>query len=86
MRHEFVALLGGCIERDWIIDLVIGGVWHLLVASVNGRATSVNKVLDLVVSTGFEDVIETYKIALNVSIRIGYAVTDACLCCQVYND
>lgn len=27
VRHEFVALLGGGIERDWVIDLVIGGVW-----------------------------------------------------------
>ena len=35
MCHEFVALLGGCIERDGIIDLVIGRVWHLLVGAID---------------------------------------------------
>ena len=35
MCHEFVALLGGCIERYRIIDLVIGGVWYLLVRTID---------------------------------------------------
>ena len=35
MSHQLVALLGGCIERDWVIDLVIGRVWHLLVRAID---------------------------------------------------
>ena len=38
------------------------------------------------VSTGFQNVIKADEITFDVGIRIGNAVSDACLCCQVYND
>ncbi len=33
--HELVAFLGGGVEGDWIINLIIGAIRHLLVASVD---------------------------------------------------
>ena len=36
------------------------------------------------VSTGFQNVIKADEITFDVGIRIGNAVSDACLCCQVY--
>ena len=42
--------------------------------------------LYLVVATCFKDVVETYKVALDISIRVGDAVTNTSLSCEVYNN
>ena len=42
--------------------------------------------LYLVVATCFKNVVETYKIALDISIGIGDAVTNTCLCSEVYDN
>ena len=38
------------------------------------------------VATCFKDVVETYKVALNISIRICDAVTNTCLGSKVYDN
>ena len=42
--------------------------------------------LYLMVTTCLKDVVETYKVALDISIRIGDAVTNTCLGCEIYNN
>ena len=42
--------------------------------------------LDLVVATCLQDIVETDKVALNVSIGIGYAVADSCLSGKVHDN
>ena len=42
--------------------------------------------LYLVVATCFKDIIETYKVALDISIRVGDAVTNTCLGSKVYDN
>ena len=41
--------------------------------------------LDLVVTAGLQDIVETDKVALNVSIGIGDAVADSCLGGEVHD-
>ena len=38
----------------------------------------------LMVTTCFKDVVETDKVALDISIRIGDAIANTCLSCKVY--
>lgn len=42
--------------------------------------------LDLVVTAGLQDIIETDKVALNVSVGIGDAVADSCLSGKVHDN
>lgn len=42
--------------------------------------------LDLVVTAGLQDIIETNKVTLNVSVGIGDAVADSCLSCEVHDN
>ena len=42
--------------------------------------------LDLVVTAGLQDIVESDKVALNVSIRIGDAVADSCLSGKVHDN
>lgn len=42
--------------------------------------------LDLVVATCLQDIVETDKVALNVSIGIGDAIADSCLSGKVYDN
>lgn len=39
--------------------------------------------LDRMLSAGFQDIIETYEIALDIYVRVIDAVSDAGLCCQI---
>jgi len=51
--HELVALLGGSVQRDRVIDLVVGGVRDLLVAAVHAGGARIHEVFDLKVAAGF---------------------------------
>ena len=42
--------------------------------------------LDLVVTASLQDIVESDKVALNVSIRIGDAVADSCLSGKVHDN
>ena len=42
--------------------------------------------LDFVVTAGLQDIVESDKVALNVSIRIGDAVADSCLSGKVHDN
>lgn len=42
--------------------------------------------LDLVVATCLQDIVETDKVALYISVGIGDAVADSCLSCEVHDN
>lgn len=42
--------------------------------------------LHLIMTAGFKDIIETDKITLDIGIRIGDTVTDACLGRKIYDN
>lgn len=86
MRHQFVALLRGGIEGYRIVHLVVCGVRHLLIAAIDRGGRGIDQMLDLVVTAGLQDIIEADKVALNVSIGIGYAVADSCLSGKVHDN
>ena len=77
MRHQLVGLLGSSIQRDRVIHLIIGGVRHLLIASIDGTGRSVHQMLHRIVTAGFQNVIEANHVALDVSIRVGNGVANS---------
>lgn len=86
VRHEFVALLGGGVQRDRVIDLVVGGIRNLLVAAVHAGGARVHEVFDLIVATCFQDVVETDEVALDVGIRVRDGIADTGLGGEVHDD
>ena len=83
MRHQFVALLGGGVEADGIVHLVVRGIGYFLVAAIDGRTAGVDQMLHGMVAASLEDIIETDKVALHIGIWVGDAITHACLRCEV---
>lgn len=37
-------------------------------------------------AAGFQDIVETYEVALDIGIRVGDAITYTCLGCKINND
>ena len=79
----------GRVEGDRVIDLVFYCEGHFFVAAVYGGTGGVDQVLDacrsivIGVSAGFEDVVESDQIALDVDVRMVDGVADAGLRSQI---
>ncbi len=84
--HELVALLGGGVQRDRVIDLVVGGIRNLLVAAVHAGGARVHEVFDFKVAACFQDVVETDEVALDVGIRVRDGIADTGLGGEVHDD
>ena len=84
--HELVALFGGGVQRNRIVDFVVGGVRNLLVAAVHAGGARVHEVLDFKVSACFQDVVESDEVALDVGIRVRDGIADAGLGGEVHDD
>ena len=74
--QELVGLFSGRVEGDRVIDLVFNCEGHFFVAAVYGRTGGVDQMLDscgsvvIGVAAGFEDVVETDQVALDVDVRV----------------
>ncbi len=86
MCHQFISLLCGGIETDGIVNLVISGIWHLLIGSINTGTAGIDEMLYFMVATGLKDVIEAGKVALDIGIGIGYAIAHTCLGSKIDNN
>ena len=84
--QELVALLGGGVEADGVVDLVVGGEGNLGVAAVDAAGAGVDQVLDGMAAAGFEDVVEADEVALDVGVGVGDGVADAGLRGEVDDD
>lgn len=86
MRHQFITLFRGSIERYRVVHLVLRGVRNLLVAAIDRGGRGIEQMLYLVVAACLQDIVESYKVALDISIRIGDAVADSCLSGKVHDN
>ena len=85
MRHQLVGLLGGCIQADRMIDAVVLGERHCLVATVDARAAGVDQVLHVVMAATLEDVREANDVRLDVRVRVDQRIAHASLRCEVHH-
>ena len=92
VRQKLVGLFSGRVEGDRVIYLVFNCEGHFFVAAVYGRTGGVDQMLDacgsivIGVAAGFEDVVETDQVALDVDVRVIDGVADAGLRRQVDDD
>ena len=77
VRHELVGLLGGCIEADRAVNLVVLRVRDLGVEPVHGARRGEHQMLYGVESAGLEDIEESHEIALEICVRVGDGIPDA---------
>ena len=83
MRHQFVTFLGGGIEADRIVHLIIGGIGYLLVATIDRGTAGIDQMCYLMVTADFQYVVETDEVALDIAAGVSNAVTYTCLCGEV---
>ena len=92
MRQKLVGLFSGRVEGDRVIDLVFNCEGHFFIAAVYGGTGGVDQMLDscgtvvIGVAAGFEDVVETDQVALDVDVRVIDGVADAGLRSKVDDD
>ena len=92
VRQQLVALLGGGVEADGVVHLVVGGVRHLPVGAVDAGRGGVDQMLHagassvVAVAARLKDVVESDEVALYVRVGIGDAVPDPGLGRQVDHD
>ena len=92
VRQKLVALLGGGVEADGVVNLVFGGVRHLPVGAVDAGRRGVDQMLHagassvVAVTARLQDVVESDKVALYVRVWIGDAVPDSGLGGKVDHD
>ncbi len=83
VSHELIALFGGSIQTDGMIDVIACGERHFGVVAVNAGGTGIHHVSDVVVATGFENVDEPHDVAVDIGIGGFQTVTHTRLCSQV---
>ena len=92
VRQKLVALLGGGVEADGVVHLVIGGVRHFLIGAVDAGRGGVDQMLHtgassvVAVTARLQDVVESDQVALDVRVGIGDAVPDPSLSGKVDHD
>ena len=92
MCHQLITFLGSSIKRYGIIHLIISAIRYFLITAIDRRRRGVNKMLHsylpvvVTMATCFKDIIKTYNITFNISIRISDTVAYTCLCSQVYHN
>ena len=68
--HQLVGLLGRGVEADRMIDVVVLGKRHALIAAVDAGTAGIDKVLDAVVATAFENIDEADHVAIDIGMGI----------------
>ena len=75
MGHQLATLLGGGVERDWVIYLLRGGVGHLIPHAIDRAGGGVDEVLNPVVTTPLQHRQHAGEIAVGIGERIVDGVT-----------
>lgn len=84
--EELVALFGGGVKGDGVIDFVVSAEWDFFVAAVDGATGGVDEVFGSVVAAGFEDVVEADEVRFDVCVGVVDAVANAGLSGEVDDD
>ena len=89
MRQKLIGLLGGRVEGNRVIDLIVHAEGNLLIAAVNTARAGIDKMLLAGISfigmpTRLQDIVEANDIRLHVHIRVVNAVTNPGLRRQIH--
>ncbi len=79
VRQQFVALLGGGIEGDGIVHLVVHREGHFFISAIYGRTGGVYQMLHRIVAAGFQNVVKADQVAFDIHIRMVDGIANACL-------
>ena len=92
MCHQFIGLLGRCIQRYRVIHLVIRTVRHFFIATIYGRTRRINQMFHRGMSfivrmaAGFQNVIKANQVCFHISIRVRNGIPNPCLRTEVYHN
>ncbi len=81
--HQLIRFFRRCIEAHRMVHLVLGRVGNLAVKSIYRGGGGIDKVLDLIVAAGLQNVEKTNQVRLEVCIGIVDAVPYSSLCRQI---
>jgi len=85
VRHRLIAPLGGGVERDRVVDVVVLAKRDRLVGAVDRARGTVHQVPDLVVTAALEDVHKTDQIRVDIGVWVLKRVPDPGLCAEVHH-
>ena len=77
VRHQLVRLLGGRIERERMVDIVVHGKRHRGVGAVDGASRGVDEMVNPLVAATFENIDEASDIAVGISSWIFERIANA---------
>ena len=92
MCHQLIGLLGCCIQRYRVIDLIIRTVRHFFIAAVYGRTRRINQMLHrgmpLIVrmAASLQNVIEANQVCFHIGIWVRNGIADTCLRTEVHHN
>src|SRR5690606_3045001 len=72
--HQLVGLLGGGVEGQRVVDVVVHRIGHLLVGAVHRAGRGVQQVLHGMGAAAFQDVQEAVQVAACVGARVAERV------------
>jgi len=77
MGHQLIGFLGGRIQRERMIDVLIDGKRHVGIRAVDRTGGRIDQVPDAVPAASFDDVQESGHVAVDVDVRIGDGIAYA---------
>ena len=85
MGQQFIGLLGGRIQGNRIIHLLIGGIGHFFVGTIDTGGAGVHQMLHRTMPACLQNVVKADDIGLDISIRIGDGIANTRLGRQVHH-
>lgn len=83
MRHQFVGFFACGVKTQRMVDVLVDRKGHGSIGAIDTGTAGIDKVLDAVVATTFEDVGKADDIAVDVGERVLDGVAHACLGSEV---
>ncbi|MNI56319.1 hypothetical protein D3C73_1113140 [compost metagenome] len=67
MRHQLIGLLRCRIERDWVIDGILGGKRHFTVHAINRAGRGIDQMLDTMMAAPFKNGQMPHQVTVGIS-------------------
>ena len=90
MGHQLVGFFGCGIQRYRVVYLIICGIRNFFVGSIYGRGGGIYQMLHtgfavvIRMTAGFQDIVETDHVGLDIGVRVCDGIADASLSTKVY--
>ena len=85
MRHQLVRLLGGAVEAERMVDIVVHRKRHARIGAVDRGRRGIEQMPAAVMAAAFQDVGEAGEVGVDIGIRIGQRVTHAGLRAEMHD-